>query len=292
MIIKEYGFIDDITSPSIDNEFLKKYNTLPKLFTKFFTIEEVYKASNDMYDGENISRTATDEMINLLYTSIFNYSKFDTVIKSLGFDGPDDTNIISCVKDTFFDELIIRGKFQFCVYSEPRNNISEKKKDKNFNNLLDNLDQYTYSDSKIGTFTIKDIYQTEDTYGISVNAIQNTDDTKFLTAKYEFSYVMKDLFQNYTHNGLKEFYAPLFLGDRLIMHDICNALGLSSAKKDEFIKDYYKNDENKLIMWAKRIKRKCPKFFDSFMEIAELDDDLFNENINSKGRNHMMKRDL
>ena len=275
MIIKEYDFIDDITSPSIINkEFLKKYNTLPKLFTKFFTIEEVYEASNDMYDGENISKTATDEMIDLLYDSIFDYSKFDTVIKSLGFDGPDDTNIISCVKDTFFDELIIRGKFQFCVYSEPGNNISEKKKDKNFNNLLDNLDQYTYSDSKIGTFTIKDIYQTEDTYGISMNAIQNTDDTKFLTAKYEFSYVIKDLFKNYTHNGLKEFYAPLFLGDRLYLHDISYALGLSSNKKDEFIKDYYKNDESKLSKWAKLIKKKCPKYYDIFIEIAELDEPL------------------
>lgn len=90
--------------------------------------------------------------------------------------------------------------------------------------------------------------------------------------------------------GLNEFYAPLFLGDRLIMHDICNALGLSSAKKDEFIKDYYKNDENKLIMWAKRIKRKCPKFFDTFIELAELDDDLVNENFNSEvGKNMIIK---
>jgi len=43
-----------------------------------------------------------------------------------------------------------------------------------------------------------------------MNAIQNTDDTKFLAAKYEFSHIMKDLFKNYTHNGLKEFYAHSF----------------------------------------------------------------------------------
>ena len=96
--------------------------------------------------------------------------------------------------------------------------------------------------------------------------------------------------RNNSTSQLDEFYAPLFLGDRLIMHDICNALGLSSAKKDEFIKDYYKNDENKLIMWAKRIKRKCPKFFDTFIELAELDDDLVNENFNMKGkRNTIVK---
>lgn len=79
---------------------------------------------------------------------------------------------------------------------------------------------------------------------------------------------------NNSNRELTEFYAPLFLGDRLYLHDISYALGLSSNKKDEFIKDYYKNDESKLSKWAKLIKKKCPKYYDIFIEIAELDEPL------------------
>lgn len=69
---------------------------------------------------------------------------------------------------------------------------------------------------------------------------------------------------------IKELYAPLFLGDRMLIHDISAALGLTQAKKAEFVKDYYKNDESKLLKWAKIIKRKCPDYFDNFIKITEL----------------------
>ncbi len=91
---------------------------------------------------------------------------------------------------------------------------------------------------------------------------------------------------------IKEYYAPAFLGDRMLIHMISDDLQLSSDKKGELIQDYYKNNESKLLKWAKLIKRKCPRFFDDFIEIADLED-VINENHNNgrKGKSKMIVKE-
>ena len=91
---------------------------------------------------------------------------------------------------------------------------------------------------------------------------------------------------------IKEYYTPAFLGDRMLIHMISDDLQLSSDKKGELIQDYYKNNESKLLKWAKLIKRKCPRFFDDFIEIADLGDAI-NENHNNiqKGKSKMIVKE-
>ena len=159
------------------------YNSIPKLFKAFFNEQEIIEAINNNdpfgYEKTDVSRKADDEMIDILYTSIYMYSDIKSTIKSLGFDGPDDTSIISCYKDIDENTLYLTGSFRFCVYDGTQ---------ENFKKLLNKLDQYTYSGSTFGNLIIKDVSQTLDTYGISFDAINNTDKTRWISANYEFSY--------------------------------------------------------------------------------------------------------
>ena len=161
----------------------EEYDKLPKLFKAFFTAEEIEEelaSSSTFYSEEkDVSRSATDEMIDILDQSIFNYSEFYKIIRALGFEGPDDDSIISCYKDIYDKELMLKGKFRFCVYEGTK---------ANFQKLLKQLESYTFSNKDIGEFSIKEVYQSEDTYGISFDAIQNTNKTRWITARYYFNY--------------------------------------------------------------------------------------------------------
>ncbi len=158
------------------------YNELPELFKKFFT-EEEYNFSND-YEEKDMTYDATGSMVDFLDESIFNYSEYSFLIRSLGFDGPDDDSIISCFKNIEDDYLILRGTFRFCIYGD----LTIDK----FYNLIDKLEAYTHTDNKIGTFSITEAHPAADTYGISMDAIRNTDDTRWIAAKYRFEYKIGD----------------------------------------------------------------------------------------------------
>ena len=154
--------------------FLISYDKFPKLFKLTFSISDLF---DDVYN-EGIYDDISDECWDLLDEYIFNKSGYYTIIRSLGFDGPDDDTILSVFRDIDHDTLKIYGKFRFCVYGGTK---------KDFNKLLKELDGYTHDINGV-QFTIEDTEQAADTYGISMNAIQNTDDTRWISAKYILTY--------------------------------------------------------------------------------------------------------
>lgn len=167
----------------------EKYNSMPNLFRAFFTLEEISNVveNDDFYDSEDVSRSLTDKMSQEFDFALFQYARDDMrkLFRSLDFDGPDDEMVKNCVKDidVYKDKtiLLLSGKITFCVY----NGSNET-----FKRLLNKLDNFESSNSQYGKFRLSDTYQTSDTPGISFNAIKNTDDTRYISAKYEFSYTL------------------------------------------------------------------------------------------------------
>ena len=159
-------------------KFLEQYKKLPKLFKEFFTASEIfmdrntkncYKTKyNDDFD-DNISYT--------LMNYIYNDTNFKSVIYTLGFDGPDDEAIMRIGSDIFCDELIINGKIRFCVYGGTETE---------FKKLMKELDKYEESNPEFGTFKLSDTYKASDDFGISMDAVYNTDSERWICINFEF----------------------------------------------------------------------------------------------------------
>lgn len=152
----------------------EKYEKLPVIFKEAFTSKELFDAiqsHDDIYDDFNPKDDRYwDKFDNFFYNSDWNY-----LPRKFGFDGPDDQTILSCYKEFDGTNLYLKGKSRFCIYDGTK---------ENFKNLIKELEGFE-SDG----LSISKVEQSEDTFGISFNAIQNTDQTRWIT----FSYSIKQL---------------------------------------------------------------------------------------------------
>lgn len=162
-------------------KFLETYNKMPELFKKFFTSAEIFMDNIGCQDYiEKYSEDFTDNAYDELDECIFNYSQYYTILRALGFDGPDDDTITSIHTEISYDDtLLITGSFRFCVYGGTKTK---------FEKVLRELENYKYSDAKFGSFIMNNVYQAGDTFGISMNAIKNTDSERWISADFEFNY--------------------------------------------------------------------------------------------------------
>lgn len=153
-------------------KLIKKYNNLPKLFKDIFTYSELYKAIKDDDDICESVNPKNDQWLSE-FDEFFYSNNWNYIPRRLGLDGPDDQNILTCYKKFDGKILTISGKSSFCVYE------CDNKK---FKTLMKELEGFD-SDG----LTLSEVRQAEDTPGISMNAINNTETTRWITLKYAYS---------------------------------------------------------------------------------------------------------
>lgn len=154
--------------------FKVKFDKLPELIKEAFDPDKVFIAIEDKDDvdlcfEEDCSYEWTEKLSTYIYENTWT-----DIIRRRGFDGPDDSAILSCHLNFYDNTFTMNGKIRFCIYA-----MDDSFKD--FKILIKELNSY-----KDGKLSFEDVYQAEDTYGISMDAIQNDDTTRWLTVEYEY----------------------------------------------------------------------------------------------------------
>lgn len=179
------------------------YDKLPELYKKIISKSELFSNTNE---------DRRIELDDSSYYVVEDYlvNQFGDVIDSLNLEGPDDTALSAYLEIDAYPrskkvDVTIRGSFRFCVYgcelysSEKRNKLLQRypkdaSSDKDFTRFVNNqCIKYAFSkiydamsNHKFKGFTIDNLYQPEDTYGISFDAIQQDSDTIYIGGEYDF----------------------------------------------------------------------------------------------------------
>lgn len=161
-------------------EYLKlteKFDKLPDYFKRIFSVDEILKAKADRFEDidESIAETISQKDYDAIEKAAFSESGLFSIVRSLDLTGPDDLIVMSMYKKFDGDDtLSITGKIRFCVYGDIK---------KKFPKLLRTLDSY-----RNGNIQIYDSDYVGDTYGISMDAVNNTADTQWMRACYSITY--------------------------------------------------------------------------------------------------------
>ena len=163
-----------------------EYSKIPSIYKMFVKESELLDLYNrDWYDTEPLDEEGHDIVAEYLE------AKFAPVIRSLGLDGPDDFMVSAYLdagpwaSEKRKDETVtlkLHGGFQFCVYG------CEQYGKKAFSIITKALKANEFKG-----FIISDLYQPENTPGISFNGIYQDEDTIYIGGQYEFKPVTVDV---------------------------------------------------------------------------------------------------
>lgn len=163
-----------------------KYSKLPKIYKQIVSeslLLDFY--DRDWYENEKLDEDSLDILADYLA------EQFIPIVESIDLDGPDDFMLSGYLQagpwasERDKDETVtmkLHGQFQFCVYG------CERYGKKAFATLSKAL-----KSKKFNGFKLTDLYQPEDTPGISFNGVYQNADTVYISGWYEFSEVTVDV---------------------------------------------------------------------------------------------------
>jgi len=152
-----------------------KYDKLPYIYKQIISKQELLSLyQKNTYDDIELDDNGFYEVEDYLA------GEFEKAVSSINLEGPDDFSLsayVDCDASNTKNAITIRlhGSFRFCVYG------CEQYGKKAFVTL-----RRAIENSKFKGFTVHELYQPEDTFGISFDAIQQTDDMIYIAGKYSF----------------------------------------------------------------------------------------------------------
>lgn len=232
------------------------YSNLPgiyKMFVKESDLLEFY--DRDWYEREELDEEGHDIVAEFLS------ARFEPVIKSVNLDGPDDFMLSAYLEAGPWNSsknkdktvtMKIQGSFQFCVYGC-------KQYGRNAYKILKRV----LESNKFSQFTISDLYQPENTPGISFNGIYQDEDTIYIGGQYEFTPATVDVIIPKTKKFLVD-VRPYDSGDYVGLKMKINAPKNSSDEDlKQIIVDKY---EDKLLSKTKFKSVEFKKYEDDYIE--------------------------
>ena len=149
-----------------------QYAKLPKLFQSIIDLDTIKSFYGNDEDGVELSEDSLYRVMDHIE------SELGESIDSIGLEGPDDM-MCSCYADFETEsrgkvpevQVSIYGSFRFCVYGKT-----------SFDQILDALDSFEYD-----MFEISDVYQPENTVGISFDGVYQDENTTYVSGKYAFN---------------------------------------------------------------------------------------------------------
>ena len=218
-----------------------EYSKIPsiyKMFVKESDLLELY--DRDWYETEKLDEDGDDIIAEYLA------AQFRPVVSSINLDGPDDFMLSAYLEagpwasGKHKDETVtmkLKGKFQFCVYDCEQYG---KNAFKMLRKVLEN--------SKFKLFTITDLYQPDDTPGISFNGVYQTEDMIYISGDYEFNEVVIDVNVSTNKKFLVEIrpYDSDYLGYRMKIEAPADS---SEEDLHNIVVTKYEDELLKLVAW-------------------------------------------
>lgn len=218
-----------------------EYSKIPNIYKMFVEESDLLELYNrDWYDTESLDEEGHDILSEYLE------SEFASVINSIDLDGPDDF-MLSAYLDAgpWTSErdknetvtLKLHGGFQFCVYGCEQYG-------KNAFSVLKNV----IASAKFKGFTVSDLYQPQDTPGISFNGIYQTEDMIYIGGQYEFNEAVVDVVVPKETKYLVEIrpYDSNYLGYRMKINAPANS---SEEALHNIVVNNYEDALLKLVSW-------------------------------------------
>lgn len=152
-----------------------KYDKLPYMYKQVISKEKILS----LYQKDTYTDIELDEH-EFYEVEDYLAGEFEQAISSINLEGPDDFSLSAYLTFHSYKRdkeayLELSGSFRFCVYG------CEQYGKKAFATLRKAISSYKYKG-----FSVDELYQPENSVGISFDAIQQTDDMIYIGGHYSF----------------------------------------------------------------------------------------------------------